>query len=461
MPNRIGFYPNNETDFVGNVDFMEERRGIMAGIDMLNTVYNHYMTTYAPRGTSSPYDTHKKSELRNVYNSIVKMSKDSPLFLFKNQNNIGEFAVGMKENARELKNVISSLSTGSESDLLNKKAVSSDNEQIVTAAYIGKHTTDPDFPELKIEVHSLASNQINEGAYLPNEEVALSPGTYSFDIHSRDLDYEFQFNINQNETNRMLQEKLSRLINKADIGLTADLVEDSDGNTALVMSSDDTGSTESGALFRISDVNTSKTSGVVDYFGIGDITQAPLNASFLLNGEERSTSSNHFTIDKTLELSLNGISEEGHATTVGLKTDLESFTENISHLIQGYNTFLQRANAYVDAQPNTKRLIHEMGNISLSYKNELDSIGLTVQEDGQIALDKSLLQQTASEEDALQRFNSIKHFSGAILSKSNQVSLDPMHYAEKTIVAYKNPGKSFASPYITSDYSGMLFNSYC
>ncbi|NLG04908.1 MAG: flagellar capping protein [Clostridia bacterium] len=433
----------------------------MAGIDMLNTVYNHYMTTYAPRGTSSPYDTHKKSELRSVYNSIVKMSKDSPLFLFKNQNNIGEFAVGMKENARELKNVISSLSTGSGSDLLNKKALSSDNEHVVTASYIGKHTTDDDFPELKIEVRSLAANQINEGTYLPNDEVSLAPGTYSFDIHSRDLDYEFQFNINPNETNRMLQEKLSRLINKADIGLSSDIIEDEQGNTAMIMTSDDTGNAESDSLFRISDLNTSKTSGVVDYFGIGEMTQAPHNARFILNGEERSTSSNHFTIDKTLEISLNGISEEGNATTVGLKTDVESFTENISHLIQGYNTFLQKANTYIDAQPNTKRLLHEMGNISLSYKNELDSIGLTVQEDGKIVLDKNLLQQTASEEDALERFHSIKDFSGAILSKSNQVSLDPMHYAEKTIVAYKNPGKSFASPYITSDYSGMLFNSYC
>ena len=36
----------------------------------LNNVYNYYMTTYAPR-SSSRYDTHKKSELRSIYNSIV------------------------------------------------------------------------------------------------------------------------------------------------------------------------------------------------------------------------------------------------------------------------------------------------------------------------------------------------------------------------------------------------------
>ena len=102
----------------------------MANIAALNTVYNHFMTTYAPKGTSSPYDTHKKSELRGVYNSIVKMNKESPLYLLKTDEATGEFAVGMKENARELKNIIASLSSGGTSDILDKKAVASGNADV-------------------------------------------------------------------------------------------------------------------------------------------------------------------------------------------------------------------------------------------------------------------------------------------------------------------------------------------
>lgn len=102
-----------------------------------------------------------------------------------------------------------------------------------------------------------------------------------------------------------------------------------------------------------------------------------------------------------------------------------------------------------------------MSNISLTYKNNLDSIGLMVQSNGTISLDKNLLQQTAQEDDALDRFGAIKNFAGSVLGKANQVSLNPMDYVEKTIVAYKNPGKSLANPYVTSNYSGMLFNSYC
>ena len=108
----------------------------MADITALNTVYNHFMTTYAPNGTNSRYDTHKKSELRGVYNSIVKMNKESPLFLLDNSDEAKEFAVGIKEGSRELKNVISSLSVDGD-ELLSKKSVSSSNPDIATATYIG------------------------------------------------------------------------------------------------------------------------------------------------------------------------------------------------------------------------------------------------------------------------------------------------------------------------------------
>ena len=39
--------------------------------------------------------------------------------------------------------------------------------------------------------------------------------------------------------------------------------------------------------------------------------------------------------------------------------------------------------------------------------------------------------------------------------------LDPMKFADHPIVNYKNPGRTLPNPYITSEYSGMMFNNYC
>ena len=44
------------------------------GFDALNQVYNHYLTEYAPKSNTA-LDTHKKSDLRSIYNSIIKLNK--------------------------------------------------------------------------------------------------------------------------------------------------------------------------------------------------------------------------------------------------------------------------------------------------------------------------------------------------------------------------------------------------
>lgn len=433
----------------------------MADITALNTVYNHFMTTYAPQGTNSRYDTHKKSELRSVYNSIVKMNKESPLFLLDNSDEAKEFAVGIKEGSRKLKNIISSLSVDGD-QLLSKKAVSSSNPDVVNANYIGNVGEESEAPVLEIEVKKLATTQENTGNFLPAGEMGLKPNTYSFDIRSRDLDYEFQFNINENDTNKTIEEKLARLITKSNIGLTASVVENNEGLIALKLESVDTGATEEGKpMFIVSDDKTSKTAGAVSYFGIDNTTQANSNSEFILNGEERSTYANQFSVDQTYELFLNSVSNEGESVNIGLKTDIESLTENVSYLIEGYNSFINKAAEYLDKQPKTNTLLNEMNNISSLYERELESIGVSIGDDGRMVLDKNLLQQTALEDDAGDRFKSMRSFARNVLNKTNQISLNPMAYTEKTVVAYKNPGKNFATPYVTSNYSGMMFSSYC
>ena len=102
-----------------------------------------------------------------------------------------------------------------------------------------------------------------------------------------------------------------------------------------------------------------------------------------------------------------------------------------------------------------------MKGITYRYQSSFDIIGMNLQEDGTISLDKKELKHASLSDYAKEDFSTIKDFANALVQKSNQISLNPMDYANKVIVTYKNPGKNFATPYITSAYSGMLFNSYC
>ena len=172
--------------------------------------------------------------------------------------------------------------------------------------------------------------------------------------------------------------------------------------------------------------------------------------------------SNTLNIGRMYNVTLNGVSsEEGETTSIGLKTDVESLTENINTLVKGYNSFLQAAAEYSDRHPKSNRIVQEVGSISRYYARGLTSAGLNLNLDGTLEADNEVIQKTAMNGDAKKAFSSIMDFTHSLVRKSNQISLDPMNYVNNIVVAYKNPGKNFATPYITSAYSGMMFNSYC
>lgn len=428
---------------------------------ILSAVYNNYLSSYTPKALTK-YDTHKKSELRSVYNSIVKLNKEAPWYLPTTNKETQQYAVDIKENARELHNTIAQLGGLETNGLLDKKRAFSTNENIATATYIGPRHPENTLPGFDLEVHALASSQENLGQFLPASRVALPPDTYSFDIGVGGMNYEFQFAVGETETNRDVQERLVRLISNAGIGLKADLVEES-GHTALRLTSEATGrSTDRDSIFSVSDEKTSKRSGMVEYLGLDYTSRQAENASFSVNGEEHSASSNHFTLGKLFEVELKGLTEEASPIQIGLKTDVESLTDNITHLIGGYNDFIRAASSYLDTQEKSRQLIRELKGIAGLYGNSLESMGITMTEDGTLDVDRSLVQQTAMEaRDINESFEGLKNMSNALLKKSSQISLNPMNYVQKTVVAYKNPGHNFVSPYNTSAYSGMMFNSYC
>ena len=427
---------------------------------ILTNVYNHYLTAYAPKSTTQ-YDTHKKSELRSIYNSIVKLNKESPWYLETTSRSAQEYAVNLKESARLFHNTIASLGGLDDSQALAKKAAYSSDSGVIAATFVGNTGDDSPVPTLKMQVNSLATSQENMGTYLADGTVGLAPDTYSFDVSINDLNYEFQFNINENDTNKDVQQRLVRLINNADIGIQARL-DEGNARSSIRLFSQNTGLPEGKSeIFRITDDRTSKTSGAVEYFGLDYISRQPANSSFLLNGEERSTSSNTFTIGKMYEIELKAVSAPDTEVTIGLKTDTESLTDNVSALIGSYNTFISTASSYQNSERLSGRLVREMSRIAAHYQSSMESMGIRLGSDNTLSIDEALLKESASSSDGSFSYDTLKDFASSLIRKTNQVSLDPMNYVSRTIVAYKNPGHNFASPYVTSAYSGMMFNSYC
>lgn len=431
-------------------------------------IYDQYLTTYRSRDydsssnrkvnkRSSRYDMHKQSELQNLYSAIQWKNRFAPLYLTEPSPKSIAFAVHLKESAQNLKQTINSLS-GDDNDLFSMKTAYSDNENLATVEYVPEDA-DEEVPEnFTLEVESFASPQINTGKYLnSNQTTELKPDSYSFDILSNKLHYELQFNINEGETNLELQDKLSRLINNSDIGISAKVVKQ-DGRSALELNSDAYGLPFQNARhFTVNDDKTSYHNGVVDYLGLNDNVKEASNAIYSINGNEESSYSNAFNIHGAYHVTLHPENGVGTAD-IGLYADAESLSHNIETFVNGYNHFLDGVLTDIPDDKEeeedlslTRLLSKDMTKFLDLHRKSLEKYGITVNDDASLDYE---MPETLADTDAL------KGFGNHMMRKLTSISLDPMEYIDRRICAYPNPFTNYINPYMTSIYTGMLFNTY-
>ncbi len=431
----------------------------MARID---SVFDYYVMNYGHKEVTR-YDAHKKSELRDIYNRIVKTNKDSPLYKLTNPYNAKRYAIDIKENAREIQKVVASLSDtadGIASAFQKKVAVSSD-EDVVTAKYVGNDNGENPTEKFSIVIERLASPQINLGKYIKSDTLSIAPGSYSFDLNTNSSSYEFQYSVNDGETNRIIQNKLANLVNNANLGIRADILEDGHGSSALQLTSRQTGLSENeDFLFQIIPEAASGSVQAMDILGINTITSKAQNSAFRLNGTDHSSYSNTFTINNTFELTLKDISPVGETSTIGFKANVDAVADNIQTMVDAYNEIIQTAERYSSEHSQSNLLLRDMSNASRHYKSELESIGLMVADNGTVSINKEILADAITPERMKDSFDTLDNFKNVIGSKAEDAAINPMHYVNKVLVAYKNPGHNFATPYITSIYSGMLLDNY-
>lgn len=447
---------------------------------------DQYMTTYASSDSfnsnrkynkrSSRFAMHDSSELQNLYSTIQWKSRFAPLYLTDPTPRSIAYAIHLKESANNLKQTIGALSN--DDDLFSMKSAYSDNESLASVEY-EPDDADGEVPtDFMLEVENFASPQVNTSKYLKaNQPVSLEPGSYSFDILTNKLHYELQFNVHEGDTNNDLQKKLSRLINNSDIGVSAKVVE-SRGLTALEVTSDAYGLPVQGERhFTITDDNTTYRDGIVDYLGLNKNIKEATNAVYSINGNEESSYSNTFSVHGAYHVTLHpensaasmstmsdqltaraaamtrahNASESNATARIGLYPDAESLSNNIETFVEGYNRFMNGVINDETEESLTKLLSKDLHKFLDLHSYNLEKYGISINEDATLDYQKNgEITDTAA----------IKGFGSQVLRKLSAISLDPMEYIDRRICAYSNPNASYPNPYMTSMYTGMLYNNY-
>lgn len=425
---------------------------------MISSVYSYYLSQYGNK-SNSKYDSHTRTQLKNTYSKVVKINSQTPVYKLDLSTAAQKYAIDLKEHARALENITEDLSDGADGTMTFKKSAVSSNASAVNASYITNFGAASDDESFDINVKQLACSQLNTGNYLQPRSKHIKPGEYSFDLSINDVIYEFQFKVDNSETTNNIQNKIARLINRSNIGLTANIKEDSLGNTAINIESEATGiNGTTPVIFSIKSDDASNQP-LIDTLGLDRVTQYPANAIFDVDGDERSSMSNSITINKAYDVKLSKVTEE--PVTISLKADADSIVESLNELVAGYNNLISVTN---DENNNhfqgTEKLQNEIASIARSYKKQLADSGLSLNKDGTISADKEVI-INADNKDALSHiYESLNSFKNSIKEKAENIALNPMDYVNNKIIAYKNPLRSFPDPYNLSAYTGMMFNGY-
>ena len=435
----------------------------MAGIS-LNGVYNHFIQDYVSKDVTHA-DAHRKDELRDVYKSIAKHNKQSPLYLLTNDDESRNDAIDIKERARQLQGNIFSLSDQNDRSSLTHTSAFTTDPNRVAASYIGK-TPEQDVGVIgfDIEVKQLASVQVNQGHPLPLEaQSALAEGSYAFDVRLGEQEFEFQFSIYEADKNIDVLQKLERLINKADVGLKAKIAEFENGFGAIEIASNRTGIKEgSFNQFDIYETSGELGKGSVAALGLDNVIKPASNALFTLNGEEKSAVSNHFTVGSKFDIQISDLTDPNKPIHVGVMKDNEALRHHIMSIMDSYNQFVNNPVGESNDKFKSDRIRSEAIGIAKLYMTGCEDIGISFTGEGTIAVDEELLKQAIEASLDNKQLASIKNFTDALIKQSKDISVDPMKYIDRPVVNYKNPEstKNTTSPYITSEYSGMMFNNY-
>lgn len=425
---------------------------------MISSVYSYYLSQYGNK-SNSKYDSHTRTQLKNTYSKVVKINSQTPVYKLDLSTAAQKYAIDLKEHARALENITEDLSDGADGTMTFKKSAVSSNASAVNASYITDFGAASNDESFDINVKQLACSQLNTGNYLQPRSKHIKPGEYSFDLSINDVIYEFQFKVDNSETTNNIQNKIARLINRSNIGLTANIKEDSLGNTAINIESESTGINGTTPVIFSIKSDDANNQPLIDTLGLDRVTQYPANAIFDVDGDERSSMSNSITINKAYDVKLSKVTEE--PVTISLKADADSIVESLNELVAGYNNLISVTN---DENNNhfqgTEKLQNEIASIARSYKKQLADSGLSLNKDGTISADKEVI-INADNKDALSHiYESLNSFKNSIKEKAEDIALNPMDYVNNKIIAYKNPLRSFLDPYNLSAYTGMMFNGY-
>ena len=419
--------------------------------------YSNLMESGLTRSTAKSH-TLKKSEAKRIYENILKLSRNSGFYKINMSKENQEYTFGVKEMAILLKSEVSQM-VDPEHPAYHQKYVSVSDERLLEAKLVNKDINRvPD--QITIDILALAAPQVNTGNDLFQHSRYLEPGNYGFRANVLGSTYDLCFRQKERMSNGAAVNRMADYLQKAIPELKIAVEEPKKDYCHLRIEAGNMGEyTE--RMFSFEDIEAEQE-GVVGIFGLDRMSKAAQKARFAINGLEKETYSNTFQIESTLQITLHGVGDQ--PVTLKIRNSPSQLLDRLDSILENYNDLVRLSVSRRETMGNSysaRKLTNELKRIEALHRQELDTNGITISEDGMLQRDIRLSDEAAQNGSIQNFFTNKNGFIAALLEKAEEIAINPMDYLDKTIVTYPDHKKPISNPYMTSIYSGLFFSSYC
>jgi len=287
-------------------------------------------------------------------------------------------------------------------DAINKlNNVSSFNSRATTVSGSSVSVTaaeNSDIQDFSIHVDTLATKQIEQsGAFdTSSDSISDEDGTFTLDVGGESINIDYTAGTTLDEMKKLIQNNAGDLVD-------ATVLQISDTESRLFLSSKDTGSEQD---IKISDVDGTLDSKLTDDFD-DDAIQDGEDSSFTFNGQSITRSSNEVS-DLVTGYTINLLKEDatGESSDVSVSQDRTELMAKVDSFVQKYNSIITELGKQTLSSTDSstrgifsgnssvksmKGAIEDMITTASGEGGSMEDYGFSVDRDGAMSVDKTVL----------------------------------------------------------------------
>lgn len=287
----------------------------------INDVANMY--------AQSVYADYMRYAINNRNEQVMNSINLLPQQIFTPQFNPQQYLQKLSDFQNESKNTYGNIKNIMDRNSFESRSVLNNDSENISV----KADNNSKIGSYEINVSQIAQNQINQSSFFNPNSLNNATSQNSFQISYGDNTYNFNVNIQQNDTNYDILNKVKNSINDRNIGVTAN-IQENDKGVSLLIQSDQTGVNQS---FSISDINGS----LVNDYKLNNTTQNSQDLKYKYNNQEFTQNTNSINLENGIEVNV--------SNTGTFSFDI---TYNKDQIKNDINDFIGELNSYLDYVSN-------------------------------------------------------------------------------------------------------------